>query len=87
MSVGSPSEVLDAIGSGDSGKLEHVKRQMEELGVLKSVFGRIQTELTAARASLAAFLPSEETTLLLDLCSALELQASEMGNPPRGVSG
>ncbi|HUG12182.1 MAG TPA: polyprenyl synthetase family protein [Opitutaceae bacterium] len=87
MPRGSSPEVLAALGSGDPGKLERVKREMHELGALKAVLVRIHIELTAARDRLAAFPETEDVTLLLDLCNVLESQASAMGSIPRGVSG
>jgi octaprenyl-diphosphate synthase len=87
VSVDFSGEVLAELRSGDLAKLKRVKGQMSELGVMEAVLARIHAELTAARACLAAFPPAEDVTLLLDLCSALEFQASEMGNHSRGVSG
>ena len=87
MPEGSSREVLAALGSGEARKLEGVTCQMRELGVLEAVLGRIRAELTAARESLKLLPATEEVALLLDLCNALEFQASVLGNLPRGVSG
>ncbi|HEY5552097.1 MAG TPA: polyprenyl synthetase family protein, partial [Opitutaceae bacterium] len=80
-------EILNALGSGEPANLERVTLRMREMGVFEAVVGRIHNELRAARRSFAPFSEAGDDSPLLDLCVALEFQASELGNPPRGLSG
>lgn len=69
------AETLEAIRSGDSGKLAHVTRRMRELGVFDSVLDRIRRELGEARSALASNGHAPGQVSLLDLADALEQQA------------
>jgi len=82
----SSDAVLAALGSGDPSQHGRVSGQMRDFGVFDAVLDRIRGELNEARRILTPVSGQGEESPLLNLCDALEHQASLLGKPLNGIS-